>query len=337
MTKPTDFAYHLTTYLTTYLSGRKNYSINTIRSYRDAFKLLMRYCDERLRIPAEKVKIQTLTPEVISDFIDWLVDKRGNNIRTANQRLAAIHAFFNYLQDRDPIHLLRCHQILSVKLAKVAKPMVGYLSIPELEFIFAEIDESTRYGRRNSVLLRLLYDSAARVQELCDLRVRDIFLRDDPQALLAGKGNKDRYAPIVRDTADRVAAYISENKLDRPECRDMPLFFNQQRRKITRAGVAYILKKYANAARIKHPIVAPKVTPHVMRHSKAMHLCQAGIDIIYIRDILGHVDIATTETYARLNVESMRDALENAYPDLPSKGLPEWTADDSLMRMLNSL
>lgn len=337
MAKQTDFAYHLTTYLTSYLSGRKNFSVNTIRSYRDTFKLLLQYCREELHIPSGKVRIQALTAERISGYIDWLKEKRGNSIGSANQRLAAIHAFFRYLQDREPGYLLQCQQILSIKLAKTAKPMIGYLTVEELQLIFAEADGGTRQGFRDLALLHLLYDSGARVQELCDLRIHDIFLEENPHVMLTGKGSKTRYSPIVTNVARLVSEYLVENQLNRQEYQDMPLFFNQQRQKLTRAGVSYIITKYADAARVKSPRIPPKVTPHILRHSKAMHLCQAGIDIIYIRDILGHVDLATTEIYARLNIELMRDALEDAYPELPSRDLPEWTSDDTLMKMLNNL
>ena len=155
--------------------------------------------------------------------------------------------------------------------------------------------------------------------------------------MLTGKGSKTRYVPIVTAVAKRVSDYISETGLGTTVSRDMPLFFNQQRQKITRAGISHIVAKYAAAARSKSPLIPSKVTPHIFRHSKAMHLCQAGIDIIYIRDILGHVDLATTEIYARLNIELMRDALEAAYPELPSHVLSDWTEDDSLMNMLNNL
>jgi len=118
---------------------------------------------------------------------------------------------------------------------------------------------------------------------------------------------------------------------------DMPLFFNKQRQKLTRAGVSYIIVKYADKARKLSPCFPEKITPHIFRHTKAMHLCQAGIDIIYIRDILGHVDLATTEIYAKMNVELLRDALENAYPELPTNSFSDWTKDDSLMAFLKSL
>ena len=337
MTKQTDFAYHLTNYLTAYLPRVKNFSVNTIRSYRDTFKLLMLYCAEELHIPTRKLKIQTFSPQLVYEFTGWLKEKRGNSIATANQRLAAIHAFFRYLQGREPQYLFQCQQILAIELAKDTKSMIEYLSVEDLQLIFKQVNESVCWGRRDAALLHLLYDSAARVQELCDLRVRDVYLDNNPHVLLHGKGDKSRYVPIVTDVARRITKYLAENGLDRRECRDMPLFFNQQRQRLTRAGVSYVVTKYANPARCLSSCMPLKITPHVFRHTKAMHLCQAGVDIIYIRDILGHVDLATTEIYARLNIELLRDALENAYPELPSYGLPDWKDNDSLMCMLNSL
>ncbi len=162
-------------------------------------------------------------------------------------------------------------------------------------------------------------------------------VNNNPHILLHGKGNKSRYVLIVTDVAQRISAYISENHLNRPEAIDMPLFFNQQHKKLTRAGVSYIVEKYARAAHIRSSHAPRNVTPHIFRHTKAMHLCQAGIDIIYIRDILGHTDLATTEVYAKLNIELLRDALEDAYPELPLNNFPDWNNDEMLMNMLNNL
>lgn len=335
--KQGDFGYHISRYLTAYLSGTKNSSPNTIHSYRDTFKLLITYCDEAIHTPADRLQVKSITPSLVSGFIEWLKSVRGNSVSTANLRLAAIHGFFRYLQYREPQYLLQCQQILGIEMARVKKPMVGYLSTKDLQTIFEQIDESTRHGRRDSVLLHLLYDSGARVQELCDLKVRDVYLNENPHVLLHGKGNKERYAPIVTDTAQRLERYISENGLNRPGMEDSALFVNQQRNKLSRAGVAHIIKKYADAARAISPRIPENVTPHIFRHTKAMHLCQAGIELSYIQDILGHENIETTEIYAKLNVELLRDALENAYPELPAGGLPDWREDDSLLTFLNSL
>lgn len=337
MTKKPDFAYYLSKFLTEYLSGAKNCSINTIRSYRDTFKLLLIYFEEKRGISAHKMQIENVTPETLREFTEWLTTTRGSSGRSVNIRLAAIHAFFKYLQNREPQYLFQCQQVISVEMARTEKKMIGFLSVDELRLMFSQINESSPSGRRDSAMLHLLYDTGARVQELCDLRVRDMFLDENPHVILHGKGNKSRYVPIVVDVSQRIQKYMSENDLSILKNPDMPLFFNKQRQKLTRVGVSYIVAKYADVARKLSPCFPEKVSPHIFRHTKAMHLCQAGIDIIYIRDILGHVDLATTEIYAKMNVELLRDALENAYPELPTNGFSDWTKDDSLMAFLKSL
>lgn len=337
MTKKPDFAYYVSKFLTEYLSGIKNYSINTIRSYRDTFKLLLIYFEEKHNISAHKIQIENITPEALQGFAEWLKTTRGSGIRSVNIRLAAVHAFFKYLQSREPQYLFQCQQVMSVEMARTEKKMIGFLSVDELRLLFSQISESSPAGRRDSAMLHLLYDTGARVQELCDLRVRDMFLDENPHVILHGKGNKSRYVPIVVDVAQRIKKYMIENNLSMLQNTDMPLFFNKQKQKLTRAGVSYIIAKYADKARKLSPCFPEKITPHIFRHTKAMHLCQAGIDIIYIRDILGHVDLATTEIYAKMNVELLRDALENAYPELPTNGFSDWTKDNSLMTFLKSL
>lgn len=337
MAKKPDFAYYISKFLTEFLSGTKNYSINTIRSYRDTFKLLLIYFEEKHSISAHKMQIENITLDALRGFTEWLTTTRGSGIRSVNIRLAAIHAFFKYLQSREPKYLFQCQQVMSVEMARTEKKMIGFLSVDELKLLFSQISESSPLGRRDSAMLYLLYDTGARVQELCDLRVRDMFLSENPHVILHGKGNKYRYVPIVVDVAQRIQKYMDENNLSMLRNPDMPLFFNKQRQKLTRAGVSYIIAKYADKARKLSPCFPEKITPHIFRHTKAMHLCQAGIDIIYIRDILGHVDLATTEIYAKMNVELLRDALENAYPELPTNSFSDWTKDDSLMSFLKSL
>lgn len=337
MIKKQDFAYYISKFLTEYLSGTKNYSINTIHSYRDAFKLLLIYFEEKHSISAHKMQIENITPEALRGFTEWLRTTRGSSIRSVNIRLAAIHAFFKYLQSREPQYFFQCQQVISVEMARTEKKMIDFLSVDELRLMFSQINESSPSGRRDSAMLYLLYDTGARVQELCDLRVRDLFLNKNPHVILHGKGNKSRYVPIVVDVSRRIQKYMDENNLSMLRNPDMPLFFNKQGQKLTRAGVSYIIAKYADKARKLSPCFPEKITPHIFRHTKAMHHCQAGIDIIYIRDILGHVDLATTEIYAKMNVELLRDALENAYPEIPTNGFPDWTMDDSLMAFLKSL
>lgn len=171
MAKKPDFAYYISKFLTEYLSGTKNYSINTIRSYRDTFKLLLIYFEEKHSISTHKMQIENITPDALRGFTEWLTTTRGSGIRSVNIRLAAIHAFFKYLQSREPKYLFQCQQVMSVEMARTEKKMIGFLSVDELKLLFSQISESSPPGRRDSAMLYLLYDTGARVQELCDLRV----------------------------------------------------------------------------------------------------------------------------------------------------------------------
>jgi len=155
--------------------------------------------------------------------------------------------------------------------------------------------------------------------------------------VLHGKGNKTRRVPIMNNTVSLLHAYLTENNLNKPWKNQTPLFSNSQQHKLSKEGVAYILTKYAESARKSSTIVPVKVKPHLLRHSKAMHLLQAGVNLIYIRDFLGHVDLKTTEIYARADTETKRKAIETAYPDLIDSNLPDWNKDQGLLTWLSSL
>jgi len=264
--KPTDFAKRLTDFFSSYLPGQQGLSVNTIKSYRDTFSLLLVYCRDVKGVKIEKFTLNQFNGQFVTNFLDWLETERGNCARTRNQRLAAIHVFCLYVQSEEPGHLLQCQQILAIGTKKHSKPHISYLSAQTLKDIFAKPDLNTRRGRRDLAILSVLYDTGARVSELIDLKVRDVRLDEFPIVQLYGKGSKTRQVPIMRKTAAMLRDYMGENKLAAPQMLDHPLFFNNRRERYTRPGITYILRKYSNDA---------KITPHIMRHSKAMHLLQA--------------------------------------------------------------
>ena len=182
-----------------------------------------------------------------------------------------------------------------------------------------------------------MYDSGARVQELIDLRVCDIVLQDPAVLTLTGKGNKTRRVPVMKNTAALLQCYIRENKLDKPWKNKNPLFTNNQHHKLTKVGIIYIVTKYVASARQKSNIVPLRVNIHMFRHSKAMHLLQAGVNLVYIRDFLGHVDLKTTDIYARADTEMKRKAIEKVQPDLIDSTLPDWSKDQALLSWLSEL
>ena len=203
-------------------------------------------------------------------------DHHGRSV----ERLSALHAFFRYLQTEEPERMVQCQRILAIPLQRCAQPNLA-----------------TPWGRRDAVLLSLLYDTAARVQELVDLSVGDVRLDTPAQIRLTGKGRKARVVPLLSATVALLSDYLEEQQLNRPERLAYPLFWNRRRERLTRSGIRYILVKYAHQARTQSRSLPRKITPHLLRHSKAMHLLHAGNPTTVIQAILGHADLRTTDIY----------------------------------------
>lgn len=231
-----------------------------------------------------------------------------------------------------------CQSIIGIKGAKKTGDTVNYLSFDGVKAILDRPDQRTRQGRRDLVMLTMLYDTGARVQEIASVRVRDLRLANPSGVNLLGKGRKWRHVPLMRVTAELIRDYLEEMELTSPNALEHPLFTNRSGQKLTRAGISYILGKHVVAARKADPShIPPKVTPHAFRHSKAMHLLQSGIDLIYIRDLLWHAHVKTTEIYARTDSKAKREALESVYRSPSPDDRPLWTDDDQVMKMLQSL
>jgi integrase/recombinase XerD len=332
----TDFAVFLSRFLTAHLAGVRGCSPNTVASYRDTFKLLIVFFRDDRSIPPEKLALDCIDATAITGFLDWLEASRHNSISTRNQRLAAISSFYRWMQSQDPTQMACCQNILAIPAKKQAQPTVNHLSVEQTRRLLAQPDRSTRRGRRDTTLLATLYDTAARVQELADLTIRDIRLEPPPMAALTGKGGKTRHVPLGDNTAALLNAYLTEHRLNRPGHDDDAVFVNQHRSKLSRGGIAWIIRKY-QAMTGDPALLNADLSPHVLRHSKAMHLYEAGIPLPYIRDILGHVDLSTTEIYARASTEAKRRALEAAYADIVTDDLPEWNQDPGLLNWLAEL
>jgi integrase/recombinase XerD len=332
----TDFAVCLRRFLTTYLAGLRGCSPNTVASYRDAFKLLIIYFRDERSIPPGKLTLDHVDTAAITGFLDWLQTSRGNSASTRNQRLAAISSFCTWMQTQDPTRMACYQDILAIPAKKQDGPEVNHLTVEQTRRLLAQPDRTTKRGRRDATLLATLYDTAARVQELADLTVRDIRLQPPAMAALTGKGGKTRHVPLMSNTTAMLAAYLAEQRLYRPGHDDHPVFFNQHGTKLSRGGIAWIISKYQTRSGDPQ-LTDAAVSPHILRHSKAMHLYESGVPLPYIRDILGHVDLSTTEIYARASTEAKRRALEAAYPNVAADDLPEWNQDIGLLDWLTSL
>jgi integrase/recombinase XerD len=334
--KPTDFSIHLSKFLSYYLAGQRNLSPNTIKAYRDVFMLLLRFCRDVKDIAIEKLQLEQIDVDLVMAFLGHIEKDRHCTPRTLNHRLTTLHAFFRYIQVEEPAHLLQCQRILAIPLRRFVRSEVSYLSKDHLAAILAQPDLEKPDGRRDAVLLSTLYDTGARVQELIDLSVGDVRLETPAQVRILGKGRKIRVIPIMENTVKILQNYLHENNLALPEKFEYPLFRNNQGNKLTRVGVNYILQKYARKVRETHPYFKQKISPHTLRHTKGMHLLQGGVSLDVIRDFLGHVDIKTTEIYARANLEMKRAAIEKV-STAPTPKIPSWKENKSLLQWLQLL
>ena len=320
-----------------HLAGTKNAGVNTIRAYRDTFVVFNEYLEHRRGMRLDKVHIADLTRELVLDFLNYVGTERGYSASSRNHRLAVLKSFARYVQVEIPDEMSACQRILSIEGMNTAQPVMQHLNNRQLDILMEQPDVSRAKGRRDLALLLLLYDSAARVQELCDLRVCDVRLEAPAVVHLFGKGRKNREVPITAPCAQVLEQYMKECKLDDSgRCND-PLFVNPQGRKLTRSGVSYILAKYIRRANAGANVSMPSITPHCLRHSKAMHLVEAGTNLIYIRDLLGHESIETTQVYAKANPEARRKAIEAISRRMRTPEMPDWNDDPDLKSFLKGL
>lgn len=339
MKKAADFPYYVSKFLARYLPGEAGASPNTILSYRDTFLLFIKYCKSQENTPPEEMTLELLTRELVCAFLSWLENERNCSVSTRNQRLAALHSFCRFMQTEDVMRLNQYQLVISIPKKRGKSGTVNYMSPEGIKLILEQPDAKKMSGRRDMVLLSLMYDSGARVQEMADISVGDFRAEPPATIKITGKGGKTRIVPLMEPTATIVRRYISDTGLTGGGKHSYPLFPNRHGEKLTRAGIKYILDKCVESARNKSPGVLPEViSPHSFRHSKAMHLLHAGVNLVYIRDILGHADLKTTEIYARIDGEMKRKALEEAFTNtVPSEALPSWQQDGQLLNWLQSL
>ena len=336
MTRP-DFARLLQSFLSEYLPMQRNVSPHTIRSYRDTMTLLLRFCRDQRALSIERLRLDQLDADLVEAFLDHLETERGCTVRTRNQRLAALHAFVRYLQVEAPEHMLHCQRLLAIPFKRYDRPALRYLSAEHLRVILEQPDLRTPLGRRDLALLALLYDTGARVQELIDLAVQDLRLDHPAQVQLTGKGRKTRILPLLPGTAAQLADYLREHGLDQPHHLGHAVFVNRHGQRFTRTGIRDMIRKYVARAQRACPRLPGDVSPHTFRHSKAMHMLQAGIPLVIIRDFLGHADIATSEVYARADLDMKRRALEVLDPTPAVPASASWQDDSSLLAWLRTL
>ena len=317
-----------------------------MRAYRKALDGLLDYVKEQEHIPLGNVMFEHLSSGTILSYIDYLGTECGCSPATCNARFAAIRAFLDYASDRDITIVAVLNELRKAPFKKMENTSpVEYMSMEAVSAIVMQTDDSTQKGMRDRVFIMLMYDTGARVQEITGIRLCDIQLDGTPKATLHGKGNKIRTVPLMERTASHLKKYISVFHPDPVPAQDAPLFYSVirgQRNNLTDRLVRYMLRKYGEKARVVCPEVPENIHPHMLRHSRAMHLYQEGMALELISQWLGHSHLKTTQIYAFADTEHKRKAIAAATPpDSPlySKlNSPKYTlTDEEVLKKLTGL
>jgi integrase/recombinase XerD len=301
----------LTRYFSEHLRHHRNVSPHTIAAYRDTFRLLLRFFKQVYHTPPARLELRELNAPRVLAFLTHLEEARHNGIRSRNSRLAAVRAFVHYAEDGlGPDLPEATRRILAIPLKRHTKPILGFLTRPEVGALLAATGQDWT-GRRDHLLFLLLYNTGARISELLNLRVRDVLATDCRHLALQGKGRKERTVPLWRNTQTRLRQWIKENQLA-PESPLLPNRFGQP---LTRSGVAWQLRRLVGrAARQMPSLQQRRLSPHSFRHTTAMHLLQGGVSPEVIALWLGHESPNTTHLYVEADLTMKRQALEMLAP-----------------------
>jgi site-specific recombinase XerD len=330
----TAFPQLLHTFFHDWLIAQRNTSRHTVLAYRDTWRLFLRFVAQRHQRPVARLQLRHLTATEVLAFLDHLEQVRQVTIATRNCQLAALRSFFAFVVDREPLAATQCAAVLCLPTKRSPRREVSDLDTAEVAAILAQPDRSTLEGQRDHALLACLYNTGARIQEAQDLCPQAIHFDAPAHARLVGKGQKERLCPLWLETADLLAALLRRQ----PRLPQELLFVNRYGQPLGAAGVRYKLQRYAQGAAQQVPSLATKrVTPHVFRHTTAVHLVAAGVDVTVIRSWLGHAHLDTTNRYAQATLETKRVALEQLAPNARSASPPRWQQDDALLTWLESL
>ena len=325
----TPLAPYLSTYLRAHLPRECGASQHTIASYAYCYRLLLTFTAGWRKARPSQIHIEDLDADLICAFLDHLEAERSNTPRSRNARLAAIHSLFRFIEYRVPACLDQARRIHAIPMKRSAQPLVCYLTRAEMQALLAAPDLRTVAGLRDQAMLHLAFAAGLRVSELTGLRLDQFDDTAMPSLHVIGKGRRERILPLWQDTARVVRRWIAL----RPATGDLQLFLNAGGRAMTRSGFEYILRKHAATAAQSAPSIAAKrVTPHILRHSCAMHTLQATGDVRKVSIWLGHASVQTTEMYLRADPTEKLEALTAMGPPTLKRG--RFTVPDKLMAML---
>ena len=322
----------LQAFFTDRLRRQQAASPHTIAAYRDAFRLLLHFAQGRLRTAASDLALTDLNAPLIGAFLDRLETERHNGARTRNARLAALRSFFRFLAPREPAHAALIQRVLAIPQKRCDRRVVNFLTRPEVHAVLARPDLTGWMGRRDHLLLVLAVETGLRVSEIVRLRVSDVVLGRSSYLRCFGKGRKERLTPLSRRTATRMRWWLQERKAAPPD----PVFPARHGGALSRDAVERLLKKHTAAATATCPALKSKtVSPHVLRHTAAVNLLQAGVDRSVIALILGHESVETTQMYLDADLATKERALARTAPVGAKPG--RFRPSDTLLAFLQAL
>lgn len=318
------------------LVAAKGLRPSSVRCYRDTIRLLLCFVADDKKTKITRLGIEDLNCERILRFLRHLEEDRGNHVRTRNQRLAALHTLFDYIASREPELLGLCQQVTAIPMKRAAPAETHFLERDEIEVLFRRLPRAGRFALRDHALLLFLYNTGARVQEIADLRVGHLELGEAALVRLHGKGDKWRTCPLWRQTAALLTELLDPP--DGPKGPDVPVFRSAAGDALTRFGIYKIVRRHS--AHLDDDRTGRRASPHIFRHTAAVHLLEAGVDVNVIRGWLGHADLTTTNRYAEINTRAKIEALRHTEPPGTSAGCrhnPVWRTDQPLLNWLSSL
>jgi len=320
-------------FLLEHLVSERNLAHNTQASYRDTLVLLLPFVAKNLSKQVDRLSVEDISVEIIRQFLLQLEKQRGCSVSTRNQRLAAIHAFARFIGERSPEHIIWLTQIRSIPFKKTSKPSMTYLDKCEMDALLNAPNRNSPQGLRDYGMLLFLYNSGARASEAANLTISDLDLVTPPSVKLTGKGGKVRRCPLWPHTAGNLAVLVAGRGSNEP------VFLNRRKQQITRFGIRALVKRSAQTASLKLPILSSKrVSTHTIRHTTAVHLLRSGVDINTIRAWLGHVSLDTTNIYAEIDLEMKAKALAQCEVHASaSDSIDHWSNNPKLMEFLKSL
>ncbi len=330
----------LYTFFEDYLKCQKGLSTASIRSYRDGLRLFLQFLAQDTKRAISRLTLADLSAERVRRFLSTLEAERANHIRTRNQRLSALRVFFNYLGTQVPEMLVEAERVAATPMKRVPPPETCFLERDDMTALFASLPTTGWWALRDRALLLFLYNTGARVQEVADLRVSQLELQTQPRVHLHGKGNKWRVCPLWQETVALLQQLLAQSPSRNNA--DHPVFTSHRGQALTRYGIYKLVRRHtAHLEKCGADTMPCRVSPHVFRHSTAVHLLESGVEVNVIRAWLGHVSLETTNRYAEITLRMKAEALQacdvSTETAAACRGKPIWRDDPSLLQWLQSL